>query len=54
MKDYNMKDANVRAIKPAKRLRIDDLITVTPITQHQRDASDAFKGGYHLALVGTA
>jgi predicted ribonuclease YlaK len=54
-KDNNTKEVNVRSIKPViKKLRIDDLRTVSPITQHQRDASDAFKSGDHLALVGTA
>ena len=35
-------------------IRIDDLIVVDPITNHQRDVFDAWKSGDNLALVGTA
>lgn len=35
-------------------IRIDDLITVDPITQHQRDVFEAWRAGDNLALVGTA
>jgi len=36
------------------KIRIDDLITVQPITETQRKAFEAYKSGDHLALVGTA
>lgn len=35
-------------------IRIDDLITVDPITQHQKEAFEAWRAGDNLALVGTA
>ena len=35
-------------------LRIDDLITVDPITDHQKEVFEAWRTGDNLALVGTA
>ena len=35
-------------------IRIDDLITIDPITERQRDAFDAWRDGDNMALVGTA
>jgi predicted ribonuclease YlaK len=35
-------------------IRIDDLVTVDPITQHQKDVFEAWRAGDNLALVGTA
>ena len=35
-------------------IRIDDLIVVDPITNHQKEVFDAWKSGDNLALVGTA
>lgn len=35
-------------------IRIDDLSTVQPITDHQREAYEAWRSGDHLALIGTA
>jgi len=35
-------------------IRIDDLITIDPITERQRDAFNAWRDGDNMALVGTA
>ena len=35
-------------------IRIDDLVTIDPITRSQREVFDAWKDGDNLALVGTA
>lgn len=35
-------------------IRLDDMMTIEPITDHQRQAWDAFREGDHLALLGTA
>lgn len=35
-------------------IRIDDLITIDPITKHQKEAFESWKEGDHLAMVGTA
>lgn len=35
-------------------IRLDQLVTIDPITQHQRDAVTAWKEGDNLALTGTA
>jgi phosphate starvation-inducible PhoH-like protein len=47
MRKTNNEDSN-------NKIRIDDLITVQPITKHQKEAYDAYRSGDHLALVGTA
>ena len=35
-------------------IRIDDLLTIEPITDHQHQAFNAWREGDHLALMGTA
>jgi predicted ribonuclease YlaK len=35
-------------------IRIDDLITIEPITVHQSEVFDAWKSGDNLAMIGTA
>lgn len=35
-------------------IRIDDLITIDPMTAHQRDVFDAWRSGDNVAMVGTA
>jgi phosphate starvation-inducible PhoH-like protein len=35
-------------------IRIDDLLTIEPITDHQHQAFNAWRDGDHLALMGTA
>lgn len=35
-------------------IRIDDLITIQPITYHQSEVFDAWKGGDNVAMIGTA
>ena len=35
-------------------IRLDNLITVDPITDHQKEVFDNWNAGNHLALVGTA
>jgi predicted ribonuclease YlaK len=35
-------------------IRLDDMMTIEPITNHQRQAWNAFREGDHLALLGTA
>ena len=35
-------------------IRIDDLVTIDPITEHQKEVFDAWRDGDHMALVGTA
>ena len=35
-------------------IRIDELSTIEPITENQREAFAAWKDGDHLALIGTA
>jgi predicted ribonuclease YlaK len=40
--------------KPLKKVRIDDLLTIEPITDNQRKTYKAYKEGYHLLLHGIA
>ena len=35
-------------------IRLDDLLTIDPITKHQKDAFESWKEGDQLAMVGTA
>jgi len=35
-------------------IRIDDLVTIDPVTERQKDAFDAWRDGDNIALVGTA
>ena len=43
-----------RQKQESNNIRLDDLITVEPMTENQNVAFEAWKGGNHLALVGTA
>ena len=35
-------------------IRIDDLVTIDPVTEHQKEVFDVWRDGDHIALVGTA
>ena len=35
-------------------IRLDNMMTIDPITMHQQEVFDAWKSGHNLALVGTA
>ncbi len=55
LKQSNGKSTNMRIDSlPSMNIRIDDLITIDPITQAQTEVFKAWSSGDHMALVGTA
>ena len=55
LKQSNGKSTSMRIDSlPSMNIRIDDLITIDPITQAQTEVFKAWSSGDHMALVGTA